>query len=169
MLASQVGSPTFTSRYADPNHPASNGNLISLVTGGHVNPSNLGAGGSLIRRGYGRDGYSRKGLDGGLIGGFGGGSLGQRGRGLENTGVGMLIGSLVERHRNQSRGGPQGGQQSYADEKRSLQDERQYSQQQGQGSMGLGRGGRGNGMDHPLAMLNPIMGIQRILKQVRYQ
>ncbi|KAI9736248.1 MAG: hypothetical protein M1834_001134 [Cirrosporium novae-zelandiae] len=28
----------FASRYSDPNHPASSGSLISLVTGGHVNP-----------------------------------------------------------------------------------------------------------------------------------
>jgi hypothetical protein len=30
--------PVFHSRYADPNHPASSGSLISLLTGGHVNP-----------------------------------------------------------------------------------------------------------------------------------
>ncbi|MCJ1376287.1 hypothetical protein MMC20_007529 [Loxospora ochrophaea] len=40
--------PKFTSRYSDPNHPASNGNLISLVTGGYVNPE--------IRRGDRRRG-----------------------------------------------------------------------------------------------------------------
>ncbi|KUJ17980.1 uncharacterized protein LY89DRAFT_683942 [Mollisia scopiformis] len=28
----------FSSRYADPNHPANSGSLISLLTGGHVNP-----------------------------------------------------------------------------------------------------------------------------------
>lgn len=28
----------FTSRYSDPNHPASNGSLISLVTGGYIDP-----------------------------------------------------------------------------------------------------------------------------------
>lgn len=31
-------SQQFASRYSDPNHPASNGSLISLLTGGHVNP-----------------------------------------------------------------------------------------------------------------------------------
>ncbi|KAH9214357.1 hypothetical protein DL95DRAFT_446516 [Leptodontidium sp. 2 PMI_412] len=30
--------PEFTSRYSDPNHPANNGSLISLLTGGNVNP-----------------------------------------------------------------------------------------------------------------------------------
>lgn len=28
----------FTSRYADPNHPATSGSFLSLVTGGYVNP-----------------------------------------------------------------------------------------------------------------------------------
>ena len=31
-----TGAPEFKSRYADPNHPASSGSLISLVTGGKV-------------------------------------------------------------------------------------------------------------------------------------
>jgi hypothetical protein len=38
---STLGNPQeikFVSRYSDPNHPASSGSLISLVTGGHVNP-----------------------------------------------------------------------------------------------------------------------------------
>ncbi|KAB8290187.1 hypothetical protein EYC80_011056 [Monilinia laxa] len=30
--------PQFSSRYSDPNHPASSGSLISLITGGHINP-----------------------------------------------------------------------------------------------------------------------------------
>ncbi|KAM0425049.1 hypothetical protein ACHAPT_009608 [Fusarium lateritium] len=34
----QGPTPEFTSRYADPNHPASSGSFRSLVTGGHVNP-----------------------------------------------------------------------------------------------------------------------------------
>ncbi|KAJ5126516.1 hypothetical protein N7448_007295 [Penicillium atrosanguineum] len=34
---SQGPKPTFTSRYADPNHPASSGDLIALVTGGKSN------------------------------------------------------------------------------------------------------------------------------------
>ena len=33
-----TGTPEFKSRYADPNHPASSGSLISLVTGGKVDP-----------------------------------------------------------------------------------------------------------------------------------
>ena len=34
--------PEFTSRHADPRHPASSGNLVSLVTGAHVNPPERG-------------------------------------------------------------------------------------------------------------------------------
>jgi hypothetical protein len=33
--------PTFTSRYADPNHPASSGDLLALVTGGHFSAEKL--------------------------------------------------------------------------------------------------------------------------------
>jgi hypothetical protein len=33
--------PTFTSRYADPNHPASSGDLLALVTGGHLSMDKL--------------------------------------------------------------------------------------------------------------------------------
>ncbi|KAH8801740.1 hypothetical protein F5884DRAFT_684961 [Xylogone sp. PMI_703] len=32
------GKPAFASRYADPNHPASSGSLVALLTGGHVDP-----------------------------------------------------------------------------------------------------------------------------------
>ncbi|RFU28619.1 hypothetical protein B7463_g7727, partial [Scytalidium lignicola] len=59
--------PSFTSRYADPNHPANNGNLISLATGGYINPSSLGSG-----RGLGGLGS----LGGGGLGGLRGYSRG---------------------------------------------------------------------------------------------
>ena len=90
----------FTSRYADPTHPASSGSLVSLVTGGHINPPSLrelrgGAtgvgergigmgrgpwGGRQMGYGSGYDGYGM--MDGGYgygpaYGGrFGGGRLG---------------------------------------------------------------------------------------------
>ncbi|CZR64616.1 uncharacterized protein PAC_14514 [Phialocephala subalpina] len=57
--------PEFTSRYADPNHPASSGNLISLVTGGHINPPSRRD--MMMQRGQG--GF------GGFGGGFGGGRM----------------------------------------------------------------------------------------------
>jgi hypothetical protein len=37
-LSTASPGPVFYSRYADPNHPASSGSLISLLTGGHINP-----------------------------------------------------------------------------------------------------------------------------------
>jgi hypothetical protein len=39
---STLGNPQeskFVSRYSDPNHPASSGSLVALLTGGHVNPT----------------------------------------------------------------------------------------------------------------------------------
>ena len=36
-----TGTPEFKSRYADPNHPANSGSLISLVTGGRVDPRGM--------------------------------------------------------------------------------------------------------------------------------
>jgi hypothetical protein len=38
-LAGQGQEPAFKSRFADPNHPANSGSLISLLTGGHLNPA----------------------------------------------------------------------------------------------------------------------------------
>jgi hypothetical protein len=35
-LLNQGPEPTFTSRYADPNHPAASGDIFGLLTGGHV-------------------------------------------------------------------------------------------------------------------------------------
>lgn len=37
----QGPAPKFTSRYADPNHPASSGSFRSLVTGGYINPPSM--------------------------------------------------------------------------------------------------------------------------------
>lgn len=34
--------PQFASKFADPNHSASNGHPISLLTGGYINPTSLG-------------------------------------------------------------------------------------------------------------------------------
>lgn len=43
-LLAQTPKHTFKSRYADPNHPAASGNFISLITGGHINPTPHSAG-----------------------------------------------------------------------------------------------------------------------------
>lgn len=40
-VLSKSPKPTFTSRYADPSHPANSGSLIALVTGGHVTRDHL--------------------------------------------------------------------------------------------------------------------------------
>jgi len=37
-LAAPGQEPKFTSRYADPNHPANSGSLVALLTGGAINP-----------------------------------------------------------------------------------------------------------------------------------
>jgi hypothetical protein len=54
---------SFASRYADPNHPANSGSLISLVTGGAYNPNRR----ERLRRRLGRSGIagrvSRRGRD----------------------------------------------------------------------------------------------------------
>lgn len=75
--------PEFTSRYADPNHPASSGNLISLVTGGHINPPSR------------RDMMMQRGQGGfGGFGGFGGGRMDaiNARRGMMGGGLGGLWG-----------------------------------------------------------------------------
>jgi hypothetical protein len=61
-VANLAPTPTFNSRFADPNHPASSGHLLSLLTGGYTNPppnprSMLGRGeqrGQGLQRGRGR-------------------------------------------------------------------------------------------------------------------
>jgi len=62
----------FTSRYADPNHPASSGNLISFITGGHINPPSLGGGGFGGGFGSRENGYgsARTGYGGGYSNGY---------------------------------------------------------------------------------------------------
>ena len=86
---------------------------------------------------YGRDMYGGPGFGGGLGGGFG-----RRGRGLEKTGMGVLIGALMDRgFRSQSSQLPQQPlppkpHQSYnPDENRYPQDEMKYIQQQEQPGM----------------------------------
>ncbi|RDL37720.1 uncharacterized protein BP5553_05153 [Venustampulla echinocandica] len=77
---------TFKSRYADPNHAANSGSLVSLVTGGKINPPSLGGGGG---GGFGRGGggmgggFGRGGGGGGMGGGFGGFGGGRGGSGQQ--------------------------------------------------------------------------------------
>ncbi|KAF4334880.1 hypothetical protein FBEOM_11271 [Fusarium beomiforme] len=54
-LANQQEAPKFTSRYADPSHPSNNGSVISLLTGGYVDPTKLRRG----FRGQSSEGHSQ--------------------------------------------------------------------------------------------------------------
>ncbi|KAK4945607.1 hypothetical protein LTR10_015226 [Elasticomyces elasticus] len=86
----RLGEPTpkFTSRYADPNHPASSGNIWSLVTGGHFNPPNLLELAAATRGGLGgggRFGGGNSGLGQGRMGVGGlGGVFGARAGAIES-------------------------------------------------------------------------------------
>lgn len=63
----------FTSRFADPNHPAASGSFRSLITGGYITPPDMGSrspGRMEERREDGRDEYPR-GRDGDLYGRYG--------------------------------------------------------------------------------------------------
>ena len=104
-VLAQTPKPTFTSRYADPNHPASSGSLISLVTGGHINPPpvqqarGLGGGfGGLLGGGYesgqadGRRGGHERGL-GALLNRGGSGGYDRSGQGQTYSDVDTQRGS----------------------------------------------------------------------------
>ena len=102
-MAKELPKDKFVSRYADPNHPANSGSLISLVTGGLVNPPSLGgrrSGGGFGGRlsgGFGGRGQVRRGEFAGdgfgsgrrFVGGFGGrGQTTQWGFSREGLGLG---------------------------------------------------------------------------------
>ncbi|RGP71005.1 hypothetical protein FSPOR_3693 [Fusarium sporotrichioides] len=71
VLANQRDRPEFSSRYADPSHPANSGSILSLLTGGNVNPNRARSGrGGLLSRGRGGRG-GRGGISGRLTGGSG--------------------------------------------------------------------------------------------------
>ncbi|KAL4899607.1 hypothetical protein BDW74DRAFT_163221 [Aspergillus multicolor] len=62
--------PTFTSRYADPSHPAASGDLLSLVSGGYINRSEI--------RQRQRTPEGRRGIAGGRFSHLPGGNIGLR-------------------------------------------------------------------------------------------
>lgn len=74
-MANAVPKPEFKSRYADPTHPASSGDLLALVTGGKVSRTSLGEtrrslsgrSGRGVLAGLGTRGSGRGGLDRGSI------------------------------------------------------------------------------------------------------
>lgn len=157
MLA-QGPKPKFTSRYADPNHPAASGDLVALVTGGHASSRSLrGGGGGGLRGGLGRGGqvHERRGLLGAGPGGGGrdrGGILGGGG-GLGRGG--HLLGGGRRRRRGgfvDGRGPYAGGE--YAGEEWNEGDA--YSRHEG-ARAGGSRRARGNG--------GLVGGIKKVLQQ----
>ncbi|KAF8850677.1 hypothetical protein BDZ45DRAFT_769445 [Acephala macrosclerotiorum] len=95
----------FSSRYADPNHPANSGSTISLVTGGYINPPPLGRAAEGLAGIGGRARVSDRSsrvlgrLVGLLEGGLSGGHRGMLGvgvsRGLDRTLQRQLPGSSI--------------------------------------------------------------------------
>jgi hypothetical protein len=91
--------PSFTSRYADPNHPANSGSLISLVTGGYINPPRrkgvLGLGGLRGSLGGGYDSRHGRDYSGGNGESYGRGfGAGEGRRGLRRGRGGGMEGGL---------------------------------------------------------------------------
>ncbi|KAI1615166.1 hypothetical protein EDD37DRAFT_649834 [Exophiala viscosa] len=147
--------PKFTSRYADPNNPASNGNLFSLLSGGLINTGPpLGTKGSQL----------------------GGGLLGNRGGGFGRSNSGGLFGSRRQDDYGSDYQQPYQQQQGYYDEQGYYHQAHSSQQQQGMGSGysdDSDRGGFG-GTGGPLdGLVGTILGggvgganpIRRILKK----
>jgi hypothetical protein len=90
-IANAVPKPTFKSRYADPNHPASSGDIVALLTGGAYQTPARGFGADTEGMGRGRGGFGRG--RGGGFGGFGG--RGGGGGGLPILGAVPVLGGLA--------------------------------------------------------------------------
>jgi hypothetical protein len=90
-IANAVPKPTFKSRYADPNHPASSGDIVALLTGGAFQTPTRGFGPGIEGMGRGRGGFGRG--RGGGLGGFGG--RGGGGGGLPVLGAVPVLGGLA--------------------------------------------------------------------------
>ncbi|KZF24326.1 hypothetical protein L228DRAFT_237267 [Xylona heveae TC161] len=88
-LAQNTPTPQFKSRFSDPNHPVNSGSLVSLLTGGYVNPPSL----QQRRQARMESAYY----------GRGGGLGGRRGPGL----IGSVISAIGDASANRSSaGGP---------------------------------------------------------------
>ncbi|KIW23610.1 uncharacterized protein PV07_11797 [Cladophialophora immunda] len=144
--------PKFTSRYADPNHPASNGNLISLLTGGRLNPPDLrqlasGSGGGFGGRGgMGMGGFGGLGSGGGRMGMMGGGGFagGRMGYGQDQYYRVQQQQQYQYQGTYQQRPGQQGGY---------------YENQSNMPAMGMGGFGGGSGPVGLEALAGAILGI----------
>jgi hypothetical protein len=170
----------FKSKYADPNHPASSGNIVSFVTGGRINPpgfgfGGLGALGGLGGRGY-RPGYGMNPVEQRMAmaykaRGYGYGMNPVQQRMAMSGGLGGFGGRGFGGRAGMTGGGFYTEQQYY--------EQQQYSTTQGQGGRGMGRGlgggmGRefgsmGNGMNpRPLGIGYILGGAKNMLQEVSH-
>ncbi|KAK4043922.1 hypothetical protein C8A01DRAFT_12657 [Parachaetomium inaequale] len=110
-IANAVPKPTFRSRYADPNHPASSGDIVALLTGGAYQMPTRGPGLGMERTGSWPGGFGL-GRGGGFDGrgGGGGGGVPALG-GLANAIGSRLVGSGQDA-RSQGEGDGQDGAQA---------------------------------------------------------
>ncbi|PYH30616.1 uncharacterized protein BO87DRAFT_366698 [Aspergillus neoniger CBS 115656] len=141
---SQGHKPTFTSRYADPSHPASSGSLVGLLTGGHMTGERLvqlrgGGNGTDRRRGLGRQSIESPPL-----------SLGGLAAGIRAARLGRL--PMED---------PQGQDEMHREE--SYQHSPTHTSYGGQSVPGRGRGIRDLRQTGPLG--SPIGGIKKLLKE----
>lgn len=156
-MANAMPKPTFKSRYADPNHAASSGDVIALLTGGHLQAPTLpgrgggggfgGFGGGL--RGRDSDAAQRGGL-GGILGGMGSGSRLGGGRGGRSQGE----------YDDNGRGGGMGLGRG-----RGLGGNREVGGFSGGRGLGGGPGTGGEGIPGPLSL---VSGFKKILQQVSF-
>lgn len=167
-VLAQTPKPTFTSRYADPSHPASSGSLISLVTGGRINPPTLQRGGMGASLGgplgSGRD-ASDRGL--GALLNRGGRDYDRRGWGI---GGGTGSGELMPIQRGATTKGQdytQGHTHPDTYVGRGLSTQGRFGGRRGRGGDMVRGGGFGLG-NGPLGLPipTPQMGIKKLIKKV---
>ncbi|CAF9928109.1 hypothetical protein IMSHALPRED_007387 [Imshaugia aleurites] len=155
-VLAQTPKPTFTSRYADPNHPASSGSIISLLTGGYINPPPMqqrrGMGGGLMGLLGGGGAYS-SGCYGGRSGGFG---SGRRMGGRSRSGEGM---QLQQNGDIEGQGYTQGQAHEGMYAGRGMNTQRDFGGGRGRGGMRMGTGPLG------LPLPTPGTAIKKLLKK----
>ncbi|KAL2832817.1 hypothetical protein BDW59DRAFT_138721 [Aspergillus cavernicola] len=136
--------PAFTSRYADPNHPASSGDLLALVSGGRITSDILPSRQILAATDRGP-------RLGGRLGSGPGGNIG-----LRDLPGGNIIHAVRSR-----RGGPQ-----YADRVTDSDiDQTVHSRRDRDRGHGRGRGGGSRSQhDGPLAMIPGVQGVKKLFK-----
>ncbi|RDW76814.1 uncharacterized protein DSM5745_06806 [Aspergillus mulundensis] len=113
--------PTFTSRYADPSHPASSGDLLSLVSGGHISSSEIRP----------RAPEGRRGIAGGRFAHLPGGNIGLRD--LPGGGIIHAVASARRggrgRGRDRDRGHERRYEEHYAEQESGIVVDQEYQTQ----------------------------------------